>query len=580
MPRYEFVEGTSSKFWEIEISGTEVTTRWGKIGTDGQSTTKDFGSDEKAEKEYGKLIESKTKKGYELVEGGGSKASKAPAKAKAAPKKKAAVEDDDGEDGGEEGGGGEEGWSRYEFVEDGSKKFWEIKVEGSSFLTRYGRIGSEGKVTVKEASSPSAARKEAEKLVASKVKKGYEHKGGQVGGGGAAKAQKSNSSLEAAIAKHPDDVKAYLVYADWLQGEGDVRGELITVQHGLVGSPGDKDLRKAEAKILQDNAEHFFGAPHPGSDKDKPKREKLESWRKRKGMPEELWTFGHMSFDWYCGFAKRLWFTPGYYDDEERSGDECVEILDGFLRHPSARFLQEVYVGDIWIGDDYEGPDMTKAAEVIARSPIGESLRVVEFIGGDHDISGVQLDATPILKACGSLERLVLHAGQMSIGKIDMPSLRSFAAHSGSLDEGCIKSIASAKWPNLEDLEIWFGSSNYGASGGIDDIKRILEGKGLEKVRRLGLMNAEFADDICRAIVKAPILKQLRELDLSMGILTEDGAKALLDDKDALAHLEHLNLERGFVPKELHKDLSKLCKKVEIGRQNEDREYRYVAVGE
>jgi hypothetical protein len=168
----------------------------------------------------------------------------------------------------------------------------------------------------------------------------------------------------------------------------------------------------------------------------------------------------------------------------------------------------------------------------------------------------------------------------MSIGKIDMPSLRSFAAHSGSLDEGCIKSIASAKWPNLEDLEIWFGSSNYGASGGIDDIKRILEGKGLEKVRRLGLMNAEFADDICRAIVKAPILKQLRELDLSMGILTEDGAKALLDDKDALAHLEHLNLERGFVPKELHKDLSKLCKKVEIGRQNEDREYRYVAVGE
>lgn len=42
MARYEFAEGASNKFWEIELSSSELTTRWGKIGTAGQSKTKSF----------------------------------------------------------------------------------------------------------------------------------------------------------------------------------------------------------------------------------------------------------------------------------------------------------------------------------------------------------------------------------------------------------------------------------------------------------------------------------------------------------------------------------------------------------
>jgi DNA ligase len=65
MKRYfEFVEGTSSKFWEISTSGSDVTTRWGRIGTDGQSKTKTFKDEAAAKKEYDKLIEEKTGKGY------------------------------------------------------------------------------------------------------------------------------------------------------------------------------------------------------------------------------------------------------------------------------------------------------------------------------------------------------------------------------------------------------------------------------------------------------------------------------------------------------------------------------------
>lgn len=64
---FEFAEGNSSKFWEIAIDGCDVTTRWGRIGTDGQSKTKPFESAQKAETEYNKLIQEKTGKGYDEV---------------------------------------------------------------------------------------------------------------------------------------------------------------------------------------------------------------------------------------------------------------------------------------------------------------------------------------------------------------------------------------------------------------------------------------------------------------------------------------------------------------------------------
>jgi DNA ligase-1 len=61
---FEFVDGTSNKFWEIWMDGTDVTTQWGKIGTTGQTKTKPFPDEAKAKKEYDKLVAEKTGKGY------------------------------------------------------------------------------------------------------------------------------------------------------------------------------------------------------------------------------------------------------------------------------------------------------------------------------------------------------------------------------------------------------------------------------------------------------------------------------------------------------------------------------------
>ncbi len=36
--RFEYVAGTSDKFWEIEVTGREVTVRFGRNGSSGQTT--------------------------------------------------------------------------------------------------------------------------------------------------------------------------------------------------------------------------------------------------------------------------------------------------------------------------------------------------------------------------------------------------------------------------------------------------------------------------------------------------------------------------------------------------------------
>jgi predicted DNA-binding WGR domain protein len=89
---FHFVEGTSKKFWVIDLKGSEFTVDWGRIGTAGQTKTKKFGSEAEAKKQYDKLVAEKTGKGYTEVGGAGATAPDPRAAVKAAAPAKAAAE--------------------------------------------------------------------------------------------------------------------------------------------------------------------------------------------------------------------------------------------------------------------------------------------------------------------------------------------------------------------------------------------------------------------------------------------------------------------------------------------------------
>ena len=62
---FEFHDDKSDKFWEISSSELDITVRYGKVGTQGQTQVKSFPNLAAAETHVRKLIDEKTAKGYE-----------------------------------------------------------------------------------------------------------------------------------------------------------------------------------------------------------------------------------------------------------------------------------------------------------------------------------------------------------------------------------------------------------------------------------------------------------------------------------------------------------------------------------
>ena len=68
--RFVYQDAKSDKFWDIDFEGTTQTVVYGKTGTAGRETVKEFASAEECVQESEKLIAQKLKKGYtELKEG-------------------------------------------------------------------------------------------------------------------------------------------------------------------------------------------------------------------------------------------------------------------------------------------------------------------------------------------------------------------------------------------------------------------------------------------------------------------------------------------------------------------------------
>jgi predicted DNA-binding WGR domain protein len=61
---FEFRSDTSSKFWEITLSGTRHSVRFGRIGAAGQEAVKDFADESRAHRDADALIRQKLAKGY------------------------------------------------------------------------------------------------------------------------------------------------------------------------------------------------------------------------------------------------------------------------------------------------------------------------------------------------------------------------------------------------------------------------------------------------------------------------------------------------------------------------------------
>jgi predicted DNA-binding WGR domain protein/Leucine-rich repeat (LRR) protein len=123
----------------------------------------------------------------------------------------------------------------FEFRDGSSAKFWEITLEGSTVITRYGKIGSVGNNAHKSFADEDAAKKEFEKLVKEKTKKGYLEPGVT---NAAATSSTATSSASVLTVTTTAGVTTYLEHPDQNEFfEVHENNNQVRVRRGKIGQP-------------------------------------------------------------------------------------------------------------------------------------------------------------------------------------------------------------------------------------------------------------------------------------------------------------------------------------------------------
>ena len=313
----------------------------------------------------------------------------------------------------------------------------------------------------------------------------------------------SGASLEAAIDDDPDDPLTYSVYGDWLQRRGELRGELIALSLAAeaqrASSPGRKPpAQTALGKLLTRHAAALLGplarlVPDLGDPT----------------APPFIWRHG------YIGRAE-LAAAPG------RLAAPSVREL---LRHPSGRFLRELIVRT-----DDEGPAILELLEAAAPGSLRElELRGLVDLG---DLGG-------LWGRLARLHRLDLTARRFELGDLELPALRRVRLAAAELSGTAVGSIARARLPRLERLELRFGGSGADLAT-FEDLRPLLHRADLPALTHLKLKRAPYAGSIVRELATAPLARQLVVLDLSHGSFNPADIEVLVQHKERFAQLREL----------------------------------------
>ncbi|MFJ6484738.1 STM4015 family protein [Streptomyces sp. NPDC091682] len=276
------------------------------------------------------------------------------------------------------------------------------------------------------------------------------------------------------------------------------------------------------------------------------------------------------------------------YDSEE----SWTEVFARFRAAVDTTKVRAIVVG-AWEEAYDSGPEEIIGALLDARPDL-PALRGL-FLGDMHseecEISWInQSDVGPLLDGFPELEEFGVRGGSgLVFPAVTHHKLRSLTVETGGMPAEAVRGVAASDLPALVHLDLWLGTSEYGGDAEITDVAPILDGDRLPHLRHLGLRNSDIQDEIATAVASAPVVARLETLDLSMGVLTEQGGAALLSGQP-LTHLKKLDLHHNYLGGPLRERLLEVlggagvALDLDRGHAEEDeddgRVWRFVAVGE
>ncbi len=407
--------------------------------------------------------------------------------------------------------------ARYEYSDGytadgelrGAHKFWEITLAGTKVVLRYGRLGQKGQRRIKVYDSDDAARRAAVRMVARKEKEGYRYIEGSPPPPTAEYVpppRAEHHGLLAQIHATPTEPDPYLVYADYLQSEGDPLGELIALGHALFGEtdiPRFIRLQARRDELLATHKRHLFGA-----------------------LAEYL---HEVKLDWRFGVVQRATLTRAAPNG--LAGPYDLALVQSVLSAPVCCALQALRFEDPAANVPAVLALLPPAEPTRTETPVGAdggettsvsapiSLRSLA-VAADHDnaIKGTSnVDISEIVRRLPNLRSLMI-GGNLSVSP--QPGLEHLELFARDLiDEG--------SWPALTRLHLRFGR-RAGAEQALDRCAQRMP-----KLEHLVLINAPSRP--LRALVDHPILKRLHTLEL-VGPMSESDEERIR----AAASLEHI----------------------------------------
>jgi uncharacterized protein (TIGR02996 family) len=320
-------------------------------------------------------------------------------------------------------------------------------------------------------------------------------------------------ALEAEILADPDNPAAYGVLGDWLEQHGDPRGPLIALQIAKLDAQAKKHLAAHGDYLL--------------------------------GPLAQLATD---DLSWQFGFIRKVHL---HADRHAPLDGWLARVLD----HPSARFLGELSLGG--------NARATEAIAVLAeRAP--PTLRALRLW------SMWQQELGPLWAAMPELRRLSLAGQALALGALELPELERLEVTDSELSNANARVIARARWPNLAQLKLDFGTGYLTGDASIDDIFALIARPRAElpKLSRLALVHTRYIRELVRELPASPIAAQLELLDLSSNQMADIHAIELAQHKDKFPKLQQLDVSANRLSSAGIDALGALAPKIRALRQD------------
>ncbi|MBL8916462.1 MAG: pentapeptide repeat-containing protein [Archangium sp.] len=321
-----------------------------------------------------------------------------------------------------------------------------------------------------------------------------------------------DEARERDIDAHPNDAARWLVYGDWLQSEGDVRGELVT-RHGKPGF----------ATFVQDHLESLFPSF-------------ADELRGGGQAPEVELEFRH-------GLVHGALLHALSRERPVKLG----ELAHRVLAAPACRFIRRLSFGlnhDVTHYGERQN-DYAPVIESLIKEPKLQRLTHLEFgIQEREVVADEQYDREP-LHSFGDLSELwphVPHLEQLTVqgnggtlGNLELPSLRVARFLTDNPDEQVVDEILAARWPKLEHFELWEFDSEF-------DLEALLHALSAVPLKHLALPGMMSTDRLFELLLAGSLLKKLKVLDVHDTPFSERSAAFLLRNVARFSHLERLDL--------------------------------------